>query len=246
MRQIEKYGTNEMAAACSHPATVVTGDLRWVLYTEVIMAFSQNDVIQLDLVMDRFGDEVRNSWQYKITTTPAPTISAANIAEAWWNHVKTQYRAQVATAFGDAFREVQCKTLMSSTGDYGTFGIPPGEQPGTRSTPAGDSAANFLAVGAKLNVQTRVTRPGHKRFGFLFEADSAANTMQAAMLTLCENICIAARTPTLGIPALGIELLGQVVRKTTQGLLLTSQEWTSFTVSNIVTTQNTRKVGRGI
>lgn len=209
------------------------------------MAFSANDLIRIQLIQTGYG-EVQHVWDYQIVNIPAPTITAANIGEAWWNHVKTVYRAQMSGSFGVVFRRVRVTSLMSATGDAGEFGIPAAESQGTRTPPAGDLAPAFLAEGVRLNVETRLTRPGQKRFWGFHEADLVNDTIQAAFNTLVEAIPNSMLPGiVLGAPAATVGLDPMVVGDVGTYPPVRYQPWTSISANIIVTTQNSRKRGRG-
>lgn len=211
------------------------------------MAFSLGDKVEVTLHMRSGADEFRNVWGYELGGTVSPTIQAAHICEAWWNHMKGSYRAAMSSGMGNTFFKVSCKSLMSSVGDAGEWAIPTGEQAGTRTPPAGDIAPVFLAATAKLVVPSRLTRPGSKRFFGLYEADIILNNVVAGYQTLIAAI-LNAQLPNfiLGAPAATLQLNPVVISKDTSGLHSVSQQWNSFIISNLVSTQNTRKLGRGI
>lgn len=211
------------------------------------MAFSLADAIEITLHMRSGADEYRNVWTYEIQGVIAPTVTAAHLCEAWWNHMKGSYRASMSSGLGNVFFKISCKSLMSLTGDAGEWAIPTGEQVGTRTPPAGDFAPVFLACAAKLVVPSRLTRPGSKRFFGLYEADMASNAVSAGFQTLVAAI-LNAQLPNfvLGAPAATVQLNPVIVGRDTSGLKSVSQAWNSFVISNLIATQNTRKVGRGI
>lgn len=210
------------------------------------MAFSQFDIIELQMVGLSGSGEIRNVWHYQISSIPSPTITASNVAEAWWNHMKATYRASIAVALGDFFQRIRCESMMSPTGDAGDFAVPAAEQPGTRSTPAGDRAPTFLAAGLRLNVTSRLTRPGQKRIYGLYESDftgeALGTTFQALALAIAT---VQLPLIVLGAPAATLAINPMVARVPATLPVVTFQPWTSAQVANFVTTQNTRKPGRG-
>lgn len=210
------------------------------------MAFSVGDAIRLTLFMNDGFSDIMNVWDYEITTVPSPTIQASHIAEAWWNHVKATYRASVASTYTNVFRSVNCKSMMSATGDYGDFAIPAAENAGTR-TVTGDAMPQFAAAAVKLIVPSRLTRPGQKRFGFMFETDNVGGTLQSTLSTLVAAICTNMLPKiTLGSPAAALDINPIVLRVNAAGLADVWQEWSGIIVNPIVTTQNTRKRGHGM
>lgn len=210
------------------------------------MAIPVGALLEISNVGELFGNEVRNVWQYEVTTS-APSITAAHVAEAWWNHVKAVLRGIPTTNIGGSFRSVEVRELNNPTGALGSYGIPSSEWAGTR-TPGTEAQIlmPFSAVGVRLDVGTRVTRPGQKRFAGLVEGDQNSGEVQAGV----RNAVITAMTlmiasMTLGAPAATMTLKPVVVRKDALGAVTAQQSITSYTINPYVTSQNTRKFGRG-
>lgn len=211
------------------------------------MSIPNDALLEISVTGLNTGGQAMNVWQYQVGNTAAP-ITAENVAEAWWNNVKVKYR-QVATTYYDAlFRSVMVRELNEPAGAYGSYAIPTAEQGGTRSmgtSPQG--LPPFCCVGVRLNVGTRVTRPGQKRFPGLLEIDQdngllASGVVSAALDTA--NYMI--QTLTLGAPALAMTLSPIIVRKDAQGTVTAYQPIRSASVGLYVTTQNSRKFGRGM
>jgi hypothetical protein len=145
------------------------------------------------------------------------------------------------------FQTVKVRELDSLTGDYGEFAIPGADAAGTRapSTP-GDALTPFVALGVRLGVATRVTRPGQKRFAGFCEADIQGPQFTSSVTTAANLLMALMRADmTLGAPAALTTLDPVIVRKDLTGLPVVSQPITSHIVNLYVTTQNTRKFGRG-
>lgn len=210
------------------------------------MAFGLGDIVELQLIGATSAGEFRNVWHYQLSTLPSPTVSAANLAEAWWNDRKTTYRAALAIGFGAVLKTVKCRSMMSATGDAGEFAIPTAERTGSRATPAGEQEPRFLSVGMRLVVPTRITRPGQKRIFGLYEddvsGDGIVGTMPALVLAIATS-----QLPSmiLGAPALAQTMIPVVAGFDGTYPVTRFQPWTSAIVNTNVTTQNTRKFGRG-
>lgn len=203
----------------------------------------------VEITMKMFYGNVEqyNVWQYRVATfTGVP--SAANIAEGWWNHVKSTYRALVTTGYGSVFQSVLIREMDSPTGDYAEYAVPTAERAGTRTdTAANTYATTFTAVGVRLSVGTRVTRPGQKRFGFITESDLNSNQIETAYLNLItSHMNVMAADMLLGSPAAGVVLRPYVIRKDPTGAVVTGQRVTGFIVNPFATSQVSRKLGRGI
>lgn len=193
------------------------------------------------------GGQAMNVWQYEVTNTMT-TITGENVAEAWWNHVKVKYRA-IATAYYDAlFRTVLVRELNAPTGAYGTYSIPLAEQAGTRSMGSSPQGLPpFCAVAARLNVGTRVTRPGQKRFAGLLEIDQDNGLLASSVASVAQDTMdFMIQSMTLGVPAATMVLKPVVCRKDAVGTVTAHQGIESASIGLYVSTQNSRKFGRGM
>jgi len=211
------------------------------------MALEVGSILQFAVGGVIYGQRVMNVWHYEIATQQG-TPNIVNYAEAWWNHVKDEYRAIPAAQYDTAFLNIHAVEADNLTGEAGDFPIPAGERAGTRSNQSTTFSPSFLAAGAKLNVATRATRSGQKRFYGLVEADVTDGILQSAVVTaIGALLSVMTSTLTLGAPALGGGLRCVVARKdAVSGLVTATQNVTGFSVNPQVTTQNTRKIGRGV
>jgi len=203
--------------------------------------------IQLSLKMSLDGSTLMNVWSYRVVTMPA-LITGTMVCEAWWNHVKTTYRALAQTANGPVFSSVLLRELGNPNGELGEYAIPSAEQAGTRaSTAAPEILPTFCAVGARLTVTTRTTRPGQKRIPFLTEGDIAARQIGSAFIALVDGMLdVANSTILLGAPAATGTLAPYVFRLDNTGAVVASQATLGHVINPNVTTQVTRKFGRGM
>lgn len=214
-----------------------------------VSSIIQGSHIQIALEMSSQNQQQMNIWYYTVGEI-ALGVTAHNIAEAWWAHVKTAYRATaVATQAGFKFLSVTIRDDDDPAGDAAAYAIPSAEQAGTRSTPVGgtDLMPPYAAATARLHVGTRATRSGSKRFGFLYEADNVHGYLDAGFKGVVEGVLAAAATiMTLGAPALLTTLVPVVKgRGASNPPVITYQPITGYSVSPYVTTQNSRKFGRG-
>lgn len=211
------------------------------------MAFNVGDIVEISISGDWQAQRWFNIWQYEVSVV-AGSDTAADIGEAWWNHVKTTYRALAATIITQAFLNVSVKTLESLVGDYGNFPIPAGERVGTRASGGlGDYLPSFSGAGVRLAVATRLTRPGQKRFPFLMDLDSDANALGSAFnALLVTHMNVMDSTMVLGAPAALATLNPVVVSKFPNGLQEVWQPVTGYAVNPNITSQVSRKVGNGI
>ena len=211
------------------------------------MDFPDDVMAEITLVQSRLNNTILNVFQYNVANVPVG-VSAAHIAEAWWNHVKTTWRAIMASNFGAYFMTVRVRELNNPTGAFADWNVPTGEQTGTRApTAAPQSLPLFNAAGVRLLVGSRLTRPGQKRFYGLTETDSDEGALAAAYVTLLTaHMNGLVSLMTLGAPAATVTLEPIVTRKDASGTVINSQPVIGYLIAQQITSQTTRKAGRGI
>lgn len=210
------------------------------------MALAQFDLIEIVMNMRAQGQETLNIFQYSIQSIPV-TVTAVQLAEGWWNHVKATYRALQIVSQPDTFISVRVRELNDPAGDYAEFDVPTAEKLGTRANPAQQELLpSFNAAGVRLVVGTRTTRPGQKRFPFLTESDNNGGVLQAAYKALLTSHMNIMSVPmVLGAPAALTDLYPIVTKKDQFGVVSAYQFVTGYIINNNVTSQNSRKIGRG-
>lgn len=210
------------------------------------MAIGAGSLIEIALNQRGYGGGMQflNVYQYQVNSWPL-SVTAAQAAEAWWNHVKTTYRACVPSILTDWFRTVRITELNNPVGDFAEWDVPVGEQAGTRATST-ELMPPYVSVGVRLLVGTRSTRPGQKRIAPLVEADQNTGILQAPLRGLVVNLMnVMTADITLGAPAATTTLVPIVTRKNAAGTVTASQQIIGYLINNDVTTQNSRKFGRG-
>lgn len=210
------------------------------------MALENGSLIEIVHVGALFSQQVMTVWDFEVISITGAT-SAIAVAEAYWNHIKTTWRAMCVTSNGQQTLTLRVRELNNPVGEYAEFDIPSGEQAGTRTPPTqGELLPPFVAAGARLTVSTRTTRPGQKRIPNLVESDNLNGALQSAMKALVQAYLNVATFPmVLGAPAALTELSPIVCRKNAAGLVTAHQPITGYLVNNNITSQNTRKIGRG-
>jgi len=188
-----------------------------------------------------------NVWTFKVGGTLS-TPTAGQIGEALWNDFTTDYRALISSAHSAAFQFVRVRELDSLTGDYGEYAVPVGEQAGTLAVSTTTYLPSFNAAGIRLTVGTRVTRPGQKRIpGQRGEDISSLQWVSAYLTRLATFATTATSVALLGAPVAGTELQPVVVSiDRTTGLPTASQNVIGYVVNPYVTSQVSRKIGRGV
>lgn len=173
--------------------------------------------------------------------------TAANYGEAWWNHVKTTYRALITSAHTTAFQYVKVREMDELTGEYGEYAVPTGEQAGTGPTSSTTYLPLFNAAAIRLTVGTRVTRPGQKRIpGQRGEDISSIQWVSSYITKLDAFGAVIAASASLGAPAAGTQIDPVVVKRDpSTGLPITYQAVTGWLTNPYVSSQVSRKFGKG-
>lgn len=210
------------------------------------MTIANGSFIEISLAMTWMSQQMYLVYQYQVGTLPL-TVNAVQLAEGWWNNVKTVHRALAPSGAPATFRRAIIRELNAPTGDYATFDINPVDQVGTRTGASGDKLPAFNAYGVQLVVGTRATRPGQKRVPFGYEGDQVDGVWSATFNTLILTWANLMTAPmTLGAPAATATIQPIIVRRDASGFVTAHQPITGWLANPNVTTQNSRKPGRGI
>ncbi len=204
--------------------------------------------IGLTLRYTYLEQKCQNEFMYFTEGAVFVGVNAVQVAEAWWNDIKTDFRAMVGTPTDVArIQSVVCRNLVVG-GELGEYAIPVGEQAGTRSFAGlADAAPSFVNMGFRMTVGNTTTRPGQKRFPFLWEGDMERNRILDPMLALLETFAAHVDSPlTLGAPvAAGV--LQPVVGGTidADGFPTVYQDVVGHLINTNITSQVSRKLGHG-
>jgi len=194
------------------------------------------------------GQKCQNGQIYTPGGAAFITANCDAVGEAWWNDVKDLWRAMVAdqpTVF--RFDSVIVEELDGSLG-LGEVAIPTGERDGTRDLDEGDTIMpSYCAVGMRLTVPTRLTRPGQKRIPGVYESDVLGNDLSATVLGLVEDLSrVYDTTITLGAPVALGTLTPKIVHfPTVEHPTETEQDVAGHVINAKITTQVSRRFGHG-
>lgn len=210
------------------------------------MAVTVGHLYEVSIKAVNQGVNIYNVFQYEALVGDASS-DGADVSESWWNHVKGVWRALVVGGAGMQFLSVTTQDLSEPTGLYGSFAVPTGERQGTRTAPPqAELTPSFAAVGVRLTVGTRATRPGQKRLAGLVEEDLFGQAVHSGIISLVNAWAdVVTEDMILGAPSALVTLRPVVVRRDVAGAPVTHQPVTGYLVNPFVTTQVSRKVGRG-
>lgn len=211
------------------------------------MAIDIGNVVRITDKQTFDAQQVLNVYYYNIDSTPGSTPD--EIAQAWWEKMNASIRA-VQTS-GVVHNEVLIENL-DGTLDFGRYVPATGSNAGTCIETQPLSA--FAAYGITLTVSTRLVRPGSKRIVGIPEAyngDYGVLTGAAVGLlnTLGEDMTEDVSFGLLGAGMMHPVIVGFPHPESPTGrparLERVDFEVTGYLVNPYVTTQNTRKRGRG-
>ena len=174
-------------------------------------------------------------------------VDAIHVGEAYWNHVKEAWRAIVPVGLTTVFSSVLVEEIGGSQG-FAEDAVPTGERGGTRSGSLDGYMPPYTAAGIRFTVATRATRPGQMRVPFVFEIDNNDGLIASGFKTLVTNLANVYAAPiVLGAPVATGTLYHRIVRRAPgdPNTIVASQRVTGMVVANNLTTQNSRKFGRG-
>jgi len=210
------------------------------------MAIDNSSLLQISVRGHIFGQQSMNVFQYEVGGLSGP-VAAVNIGEAYWNHVKATYRPLISAGHGLAFESVFVEETGVIPGEYAEYAIPSGERAGTGANAGQGLMPPFVAAAIRLTVGTSLTRPGQKRISGQDESDANSSTWETAYGTKLTNFAAVIGLPmVLGAPAAAMELRPIVTKKPGVGLPVSVWQYVTGTFVNAtITSQNTRKIGRG-
>jgi len=193
------------------------------------------------------GQQVQNVLHYEVTDT-AVDDTYAELAQGWWDDIKAAWRA--AVVIGLTIDSVEAYDNEDSLGDYGIYTIPLAERPGLNGS---DVESPFIASGFRFGVDNRTTKPGYMRLSGVRDGEiDAAGVINATLLTKYTTLA----TALLNGFNYGLLLAGHAklvvygaphpasTRYPARDVAVYNTV-TAITVPTNVTTQNTRKIGRG-
>lgn len=210
------------------------------------MAFSAS-LIEITLRYLWLGQQCQTARQYTWDGAAIAAVSAEGLGEAWWNDYKDVWRACMpANLSAGQFLTVLVREIGGGL-SYGEFAIPVDEQEGTRTGSIGDPLPSYAAVGVRLTVGSRATRPGQMRVSFLHEADTIRNDVQAGFLALVQDLADHySQTSILGAPAATGTITPNVVRfGANPDTTLANQPIVGNIVNPISTSEVSRRSGHG-
>lgn len=211
------------------------------------MAFSAS-LIEITLRYLLLGQKCQTARQYSWDGVAISSASPEALGESWWNHYKTAWRALAPDYEPYAsFVSVLVREVGGGLA-FGEYAIPALERSGTRSTdPSPNMMPSYVAVGCRLTVASRVTRPGQMRIPFLYESDNISNAVQSGFLSLCDSLAVLYSNPnTLGAPTATGVITPQVVRFGADAdTVVANQAVTGYILNSNTTSQVSRRLGNG-
>lgn len=210
------------------------------------MTFAAGDHVKIVVKQSFLNQLVLNVFHYEMVDSG--TLTAVALAQAFWDDIKAGWRGMVTT--GVNFNQVDVYDNDDPLGEFGSYAIPLAERLGVYG------ALNFppnIAYGFKLTVPTRVTKPGALRIvGIRTDGVDTGGTYQAAQVTVVNTFRTAfingfrpgAAGTIGGLPVVYGAPHNASSRYPARETAVYSPV-TDIVLQPYITTQNTRKYGRG-
>lgn len=206
------------------------------------------DALLINLRYTFLGQKCQTGQFYTPGGAAFITANADGVGEAWWNNVKDVWRAMVWNNVALFSFDSVLVEEFDGSGGLGEFAIPAEERAGTRSIEVGtgDYLPSYCAVGVRLTVPTRATRPGQKRIPGLLEVDVSQNIVGAEFIGLVEDLIEKYDTTiTLGAPVALGTLTPKIVHRDAAGTITAQQDVAGHVINSFVTSQVSRRRGHG-
>lgn len=189
------------------------------------------------------GSKIQNVFHFT-NSIVTPDVSATTACEAFWNDIKAAWRGWTPTSPQLIWTEVVC-TLRGAGGQYGSYAIPGAEQSGTRAF-GSDFLPSFNAANITFNPSLRLVRPGSKRIAGVLEGDQVSGVLTGGAVALLSTLAVAlvnGFTDAVTGASYTYIIWGQV---NSNRPVEVKMPINGYTVSVNVTSQVSRKLGRGI
>jgi hypothetical protein len=212
------------------------------------MPIAEGDIVQFKQFQTMSGQTILNVFNYQVGGGTIAEPSAYNeLAKGFFTLASEQIRAQQNVGIS----HVRCIVEELGALEYGDF-VPPVPLPGTV---AGESLPVFNAVSVQYVRSSKITRHGWKRFAGVPETFSSGNALTPGAITAWNAIILNLMNPAgITVDQYDVEdnIIGEVfMRPVIVGQpvppsdLIRIQVPASVAVRPNLTTQNTRKIGRG-
>lgn len=195
------------------------------------------------------AQKCENIQYYRLDGAAFLTATVLGVLEALWNDQKTALRSMMGNLLADASWDSLLGNEIGGGLGYAEFPVPTAERVGLRAVGSlGDPVSSFTAGGFRQTVGTRVTRPGQKRFPFIYETDIDRNTLGVGYLSGLDAVAIKfSAAVTLGAPVATGLMHPEIAHLTgAPPVPTTYQDVTGYVKNSNVTSQVSRKLGRGI
>lgn len=221
------------------------------------MAISVDDILEFTLE-GQFNGAVgtRNIFHYRVSNldvgmSDTPFVALGGAARDFWAHIKDELNAMLSEVMRS--KQVRARILTgSSAGVQNLYLIPTGEQPGLVGS---NGMPPYVAHGYRYQGSGGAERNGYKRFAGVAESQNNAGVFDGSSTDA--NALATALSDEIQVSGGVGGVIGQfdmkpvIVKKMAGGLdpsdIVVIDFWEPVGVTYYgITTQNTRKFGRGI
>lgn len=204
------------------------------------------DTVRIDLIQRWLGQQVVNSFHYQISVLAGATD--LQIVTAWWNSVKSDLAGCQSLSL--EYLRADFENVTQTDHPFASYAMPEGDRNGIH---AGTDAGPNVAFGFLNAVGTRLTKPGSFRLGGVVkESIAEGGFVTASQLalnqTFAHTLAEGFHFGTLDAGYAGLIVYGAphpASQRYPARLVGVQNDSTDVVPSTIITTQNTRKYGRG-
>jgi len=207
------------------------------------MALTVGQIVRITDEQVLSSQQIINVYFYQITgIAPGDPLEIDEVAQGWWNAVNATLRDCQSSALQHVSVIAEA---IGGDKDYFEYTIPPAERAGT-SPFTGQQSSTFEAYSITLVPATRQTRPGSKRVaGVVENAMGDFGQIVPTQLSFLEDFGDVIAAP-LNIGILGTSEISPVIYRPGNGINPpVVNPVVGYRVALRVSTQNTRKIGKG-
>lgn len=205
------------------------------------MAIQENDLVRLTVNQSLLGQVVQNVYYYSATFTPPDEVAFSEFVSTFRDRVISEITSWQSTSLS----YVNFRVDVVNRAPY-EFYVEPSTLVGTAG---GDPLPSYVTASFKLEVGTRITKAGGKRFAGLNDTLVIGNSLVTTLLPSMVEVATALAEPLIVLTeALQPATFTPMVARndgTSESPLWAINPVISATFSPFVSTQRTRKQGIG-
>lgn len=208
-----------------------------------LMAITTSSILRITIFQTYQLQQVLNVFHAK-QTAGAASDTALEVLRGFWDEIKNDWQNAMPNNAAMSTYRILLEDLVAPH-DFADYSIPTGERSGAR-TVSGNLLNSFSAASVKITTATREVRPGGKRITGLSEDIVDGQLLAGSYVTLLNTLFSTieagwdALAPGSGSYDVGVYGVGRPAAPP-----LKFRQMNGFEVSPYVSSQVSRKIGRG-